>query len=66
MNFLNDTICKGEGQPCLFVCKGEGGPCLIVCLFFFARERQGLVAEFEVLVIGNLEWGPVTVEETKK
>ena len=36
----------------------------LVCLF--AREREGLVAEFEVLVIGNLEWGPVTVEETKK
>ena len=36
----------------------------LVCLF--AREREDLVAEFEVLVIGNLEWGPVTLEETKK
>ena len=36
----------------------------LVCLF--AREWKGLVAEFEVLVIGNLECGPVTVEETKK
>ena len=31
-----------------------------------ATERKSLVAEFEVLVIGNLEWGPVTAEETKK
>ena len=52
MNFLNDTKCNGEG----------------VALFvrLFAREWDGLVAEFEVLVIGNLEWGPVTLEETKK
>ena len=36
----------------------------LVCLF--AKEREGPVAEFEVLVIGNLEWGLVTLEETKK
>ena len=36
----------------------------LVCLF--AREWKGLVAEFEVLVIGNLEWGRVTLEETNK
>ena len=54
MNFLKDTSCNGEGEPCLFVC------------FLFATEKEGLVTEFEVLVIGNLEWGPVTLEETKK